>query len=631
MLTEIRDRSSGWFAWVIAVLIIIPMAFWGVNEYATTEANPSLVKVGEKKITEAEFQTQFYNQQERMRQAMGENVDNNFLNSDGFKQRVLQEMINRALLEQVAEDHGYRIGDQQLAQTIKDSELFQTEGKFDESAYDQYVQSSQYSRTRYETALRNDKRLRQVTTGYEESALVLPDEIRRLLEIQAEKRSFDLLTIKQSDYLKGIQVGDAEISEYYDENQMAFLNQEKVAVNYLELSLDKITETLEIEDEELLEIYQQNADSYISTEKRETRHILLNTNNGEDVTEQLAKAESLIEQLNNGSDFAVLAEQHSGDAGSAARGGSLGKVEPGQMVPEFEKATFSLAEGEISSPIKSQFGYHIIQVQKIHEPEQQSFADVKFDLMQEERARRAEEILLEKVDELRDLAFEQPSNIDAAAEMMGLSVLTSALFARDSGVGIAASEKVRDAAFSDETLVDERNSEPIEVTEGHYVVIRKAQYQAAEAKPLAEVREAISKTLTNQSAAELARQAGDALLEKAHLNWQAIVEDESLQVASHTIALIDNNRIVGEAVLRKVTSLSLPDGQPVVSSADEPNGDYHIVRLTNIEAGDINSISEQIKDSTRRVIAQRNGQSLMMSYIDSLNHSLAPEINYDLL
>ena len=257
MLTEIRDRSSGWFAYIIAGLIIIPMAFWGVQEYASTEANPALVEVGDQKITQAGFQARLSNEQQRVRTAMGENIDNDYLSSEGFRKNVLQQMINRALIEQIAADQNYRIGDEQLAQAIRQSDLFQVDGEFDASLYEQYVLGSQYSKTRYETALRGDKLMTQVTTGYEESALVLPDEVRALLEIQAEQRSFNLVTIGQQGFLESIELDEAEITVYYDANQDRFLEQEKVSVNFLELDIDQIASTIEIDEDELLAIYEQ--------------------------------------------------------------------------------------------------------------------------------------------------------------------------------------------------------------------------------------------------------------------------------------------------------------------------------------------------------------------------------------
>ena len=631
MLTEIRNRSSGAFAYVIAALIIIPMAFWGIQEYAGTSADVPVVKVGDQQITQADYRAQLNNQKQRMRQTMGDQVNNDFLDSEGFKQNVLQQMINRAVLEHVAAEQDYRIGDEQLSEAIKDSELFKTEGKFDSIAYEEYVLSTQqFSKSTYETALRKDKILGQITAGYQESALVLPDEIRGLLEIQAEKRSFDVITVKQQDFVTGVTLSDDDIQNYYNDNQDSFLEEEKISLSFVELGMDKLSETVEVSEDELLAIYEQDTERYISAEKRETRHILLSTTGAEGDSEQQAKANDLVSQLKAGADFAQLAKEHSQDPGSASRGGSLGLVVRDQMVEEFEQATFGLKEGAISEPIKSQFGYHIIQVQKIQQPEQQSFAEVRFDLMQEERDRQTEDLLLEQLNQLTDLAFEHPEGLDAIAEEMQLEVLTTEQFDRDTGQGIASSASVRNVAFTEEILVKEVNSEPIEVTDRQYVVVRKASYQPSEPKTLDSIKDQISSLLTTQKATEAAQQAGEKLLENAQNDWQSVNADPSLDIASHTVALIDKNRVVTPEILQQVATMQVGDSSSI-SSVSGPNGDFYILRLTAVQSGDVDGIDAQIKDSTRRILMQRNGQALVSTYIQSLSDELAPEINNDLL
>jgi peptidyl-prolyl cis-trans isomerase D len=299
-------------------------------------------------------------------------------------------------------------------------------------------------------------------------------------------------------------------------------------------------------------------------------------------------------------------------------------------VPEFENATFSLAEGMVSEPIKTQFGYHIIQVTKVQAPEQQSFEDVKFDLQQDEKDRLAEDELLEKADQLRDLAFEQSDSLVEIAEVMGLKVLNTEPFSRSQGVGIATSSIIRNAAFSDEVLVDNINSEPLEVSEAQYVVLRKENYQASEPKVLSDVSEQVKQILISQKARAAAQVAGEALLAKAELNWESAATSAN-PATSFSVALIDQNLEIAPDVLREVASMHLKNGASVVNSVTGLNGDYNLIRLTGIEKGDVNAVNEQIKSSTRQVLSNRNGQSLVRGYIDSLNETMKPVVNTDLL
>ena len=426
MLTEIRDRSSGFFAYVIAALIIIPMAFWGIQEYASTEAQPVIVEVGEQKITQGVFQQALGRAQSIAQQRNPALANSNLLNNDLFKNQVLQELIQRALIEKVAGDQNYQIGNQQLAELIKRSDLFQVDGKFDESSYANFVQSRAYSKTQFEDETRINSRLGQVTSGYQESALVLPDEVRELLEIQAEQRTFDLITVKQSDYVADVVVSDADVEQYYNDNVDSYFDPDRMTVNYVELNIEQIAEGVTVDPDVIRGLYDDNIDSYISPETRNTRHILLSTNSTNE-EEQLAKAQDLYAQLTAGADFATLAKENSQDPGSAPDGGSLGDVEAGVMVEEFEQAMFALSEGEISEPVLSQFGYHIIQVEKINGGKPQTFDEVKFDLEQSERDRIADERLLDSLEQMRNLVFEQSENLQAVADEMGLELQTSAI------------------------------------------------------------------------------------------------------------------------------------------------------------------------------------------------------------
>ena len=634
MLTEIRDRSSGWFAWIVAAFIIVPMAFFGVQEYATSESAKTLLEVGDQKITEPQYQAQLNTVQQQQRRSSNGQANEAYLNSDAFKQNVLQQMVNRALIDDVAEKQNYQISNAQLVDYIKQSPIFQVDGKFNNEAYERYVAGSQYSKSQFEEVIRNDTIVSQVMSGYHESALVLSDELTALLAAQAEQRTFDLVTVEYQDFVESIKVSDSEIEEYFSENQDNFLEPEKVSLNYVELDVNAISDDIVVTEEQLRDVYEQNSASYISTETRETRHILLSTN-GDNDDEQKAKANELVAQLRDGSDFAELAKANSDDPGSGANGGDLGLVERGMMVEEFEQTTFDLDENIISDPIKSQFGYHIIEVTKINTPEQQSFDDVRTDIEAVERRRMAEDQLLEKVELLRDLAYEQPDDIQLVAEEIGLSLQKTELFDRNTGTGIATNAVVRTTAFDDLVFIENVISEPIEISAGKHVVIKKLDYKESQPKELATVSEQIKQILINQKASRAASDQGTDLLALAKSNWTDLVasveEKERLEVTTHTVALTDQTPVVDTAVLAKVTNATLAEGEPEIINVESADGNYHIMRLTEIKAGDVSAVSEQIKDSTRRMIEQRNGQSLANAYLDSLRTELAPEIDAGLL
>ena len=632
MLTEIRDRSSGAFAYFIAALIIVPMAFWGINEYASTQAVPTLVKIGDAKITKADLDQRLREVQEAERQRNPELAGSDIFTTPFFKRSVLNSLVDRAIIENVANEQGYRLGNSQLAEIIRQQPLFQTEtGEFDSLAYENFVQSRLYSKQRFEAQVRDDSRIGQVTDGYQSSALVMPDELRVLLAAQAERRTFDLVTISEADFRANIQVSDEQVQEYYQAQIDDFMNPDRMSVAYVELDAGMIAEEIEISEDELLALYEDNKANFISPESRIARHILLSTTAGKSDAEQLAKAQDLLSRIKQGEDFAALAGEHSDDTASATQGGDLGPIERGIMVPEFEEAAFALGAGEISDPIKTQFGYHIIQVTEISGGVPQEFAEVRFELEDNQRQILAQEIFAGRLEEMKALVFETEGTLAPVAEALGTTVRTTDFFTRDAGEGVMANAVLREAAFAPVVAEDGLNSDPIEIAENVYVAVRKLEFQPAAPKPLAEVSEQVKELLIQTQAQAAAQAAIASLKERAQSSWSDVIADPSLTVANHTVAWADGDREITRDIMDKVSSMSLVDGQPALETLESSNGDFHVIRLSAITQGDLNSISDPIKEATRQLLAQRNGDALFNSFLQAQNQQYSAAISDDQL
>jgi len=632
MLTDIRDRSSGIFAWFIAALIIIPMAFFGVSEYASTEARPTIVEIGDQKIIQQDYQARLQQAQNQARQSNPSLANSDVLNSDFYKKQVLQSMIDRSITSHVANEYNYQIGEKAVDKIISEDPNFQTDGKFDQSLYNVFAASrGRAGAAQIKADIRSSSINQQVISGYQESALVLPSEVRELLEIQAEERTFDLITIKQSDFNDKVSVTDADISEHYNNNIDQYMLPDRTSISYIELDKAVIAEGLTIEESRLQQLYDEYAESFIADETRSTRHILLNTGGDNDDEAQKAKIEDLASQLSNGADFAELAKANSQDPGSAQNGGSLGDVSRGEMVEEFNDVMFELAEGEISAPVKTQFGYHLIQVEKINATAPDSFDMLRVELEFEERERLAEDLVIEQAEQLRNGLFEQPDALASVAQDLELTVRTTELFSREEGTGVALNEAVRSAAFSEQVQSDGVNSELIETADGVYVGLRKLSFAASEPKKLTDVSEQIRASLTTERAIAAAKDAGDSVMARAESDWESLVEDSTVEISTQTISMLDTNRVVPSDVLREVIKMRLDDVSTKVMSFTGASGDFNVVRLTQIAAGDLAAVSQQVKDATRTLIEQRNGQSLYGAYIKGLNEELANDINEDLL
>lgn len=626
MLSEIRDRSSGWIAWVLAILIIIPMAFWGIGEYASTEVETNVVTVGDSDISQREYQAALQAQQQRFREQLGQNISQEVLNSPAFKQSVLRELMRQRAVSQIADKDTYQIGDVQLARVIKENPVFQEDGGFSQDAFNRYAAQSGYARQQFEENIRNQATLGQVVSGFAESSFVLPEETRQILEWQVEQRSFELLTVDPKQFVDQVELSDEELQAYYQDNISAFLRDASTIVQYVELDAEQFKKDVSVSEETLLSIYEENKESLRSEEVRDTRHILLSLDDGDEAA--LAKANELKSRLDNGEDFAELAKQFSADPGSANNGGSLGKVQKGQMVPEFEEANFSIAQGVVSEPVKSQFGYHLIKVDDIELPSQKAFDEVRSELEQQELDRLAQEILIEKEETLRNLAYEFSEDLDTVAEELGLEIKTTAEFTQVVGEGIATNQAVRQAAFSEEVSVDRLNSQPINLSDTKVVVIRTLEFKAQAPYPYEEVTDQLAAQLTQLEASELASQKISSLVELAKSDWQSAKDDPATQVSEHTLTMVDTSGAIEAEVIREAFSINLDNN---VSSVEGRDGNGYMIKLNAITPGDVASADASLKQQTQALLNRRLGNQLFADYLDHYVDSISSEINTDLL
>jgi peptidyl-prolyl cis-trans isomerase D len=617
--------------WFIAMIIVIPMAFWGIQEYFVGATDAPVAEVVDQQISQAAFRNALENQRNNVRQLMGDNVNNQFLDSIDFRLGVLNGLIQQVLISDVASSRGYRVGDEFLSELIRGSELFQNDGRFDAEAYQRYlIGQGQYSQSLFESRLREQTELSQVASGYAESSFILPGELSRLVELTAQQRGFSTATLQPAAFMDGIEVSEEQIVEYYDANQAQFYQPEQMKVAYLELSVADMMEDIQVGEDDLLAAWELQKAEYATQLSLTASHILIEA----DDEAALERATGLVAELRGGADFAELAKEHSDDIGSAQAGGELGKIEKGQMVEEFEAAAFALEPGQISDPVKTQYGYHIIRVDEINAPEILPYEDVRADLLDSERRRLAEIDYFEMADELQNLVYEQPDTLEGAAEELDLKIRTTDWFSANSGTGIAANPVIRQSAFSGLVMDEELNSDAIEVNEDTYFVIRKSEYKPESPEPLDAVRDDIRQLLRFTGAREKAAEQANTML--ASLNsgddWDYVTATGGIQGEYYIVARSDANLPVSRTIMDTVFAMNRPsEGQSFYSTVPEPGGGMTLIRLNRVDDIRIESASEQAVNSVRDALRQRHGDSYFGNYQQGLLKAAEPIINEELL
>ncbi|QEP44576.1 peptidylprolyl isomerase [Ectothiorhodospiraceae bacterium BW-2] len=504
MLNFIRNRAQSWIAWVIVGLIIIPFALFGLNQYMGGGKDLPAATVNGSEITKRQLESAYYRQRTRLQEMFGGELPANLFSEQAMKQQILQRLIEDEIVLQQAAKQQMRIGAVQLAQEIRAIELFHNEGQFDPQQYETLLARQGMSPAYFEGQMAQDMLQQQFRNSIHASAFITPTEAAAYYQLQHQQRDVGYLLLQPQSYLEQTEVAEADIEAFYQQNLPTYRTPERISINYLELNQADLAVDIAVEEAELQSRYEAQKLNYRTEEERSAAHILLEV--GGDEAAVKAQAEELYQQLQQGADFAALAQTHSQDPGSASQGGELGFFGRGVMDDAFEEAVFTLQAGEISQPIRSSFGYHLIKLNEIRGGESKSFAEVKDQLKQEIQQQRSDEKFYDLADKLANLAYEHPDSLVLAAEEIGLKIQTSELFSRHrGGGGITDIGAVRQAAFNDEVLLNGYNSEVVELDKNHIVVVRVNERIAEQQQPLEEVRTTILEQLRQQQAVETAQ------------------------------------------------------------------------------------------------------------------------------
>ncbi len=517
MLQNIRDRSQSWLAWIILGLISIPFAFWGMDSYFQNSDNDIVVaEVEGTEISLATYRTVMKQQQNRMRQILGAQFDPEMFDRAEIKQAVLENLIQDQVEARAARAWGFQISDELLRQTIADIPELQRNGRFDNDLYRRVLAQQGMTEAQFEVNLRRDMAQQLMRSSLQSSAVIGERMLADAVALRDEVRRARSSRISAAAWKDEVKPSDAQIQDAYTAAAARFQEPEEVRVAWIEASLGALAKEESVSEEELRALYDSRVQAFQANEQRRARHILLTVDAGADEATWQAAEQQLNGwrmQVTAGADFAALAKEHSQDPGSAAEGGDLGFFERGVMVPAFDQAVFSLQPSEVSQPIRTEFGMHLIQLVEVRADEPPSFADERPALLKEMQRIQAEERFYDLVDRLANAAYEHPDGLTVPAELTGLSVQESGWFTAQGGEGMMRHPQIVQRAFSDEVMRQGRNSGLIELEPDHVLVLRVLEHKPARQQALAEVLDDVVALVKQRLQAEAAKEAAEAQLE----------------------------------------------------------------------------------------------------------------------
>jgi peptidyl-prolyl cis-trans isomerase D len=380
-------------------------------------------------------------------------------------------MINEQLILDANEKLGAAVPPGRIQSVIMQDPNFQVDGKFDKDRYRLILGASQKSPEWYQEQVRRDLAVRQVPLELTRSSGITDAQVDAYLRLRDQTRDFRFAKLDRP--AADVKIADADIEAYYKSHGDEFMTPEKVSLEYVELDAAKLQADLKADDATLKQRYEEQKSRFVSPEQRLASHILVKADAKADAAAQkaaLEKAQSIAAEAKAGRDFAALAKTESADLGSKAQGGDLGWLEKGVTDPAFESALFAMKKGDVSDPVKTDEGYHIIQLRDVRPEKVRGFDEVKAELTKQYLESERERIYSDLSGKLTDAIYQDPTSLAAAAKDLGLSLQKTGLFTRTGGEGIAANPAVVKAAFSNAVLTEGNTSDAVRTwSESHRV------------------------------------------------------------------------------------------------------------------------------------------------------------------
>ena len=475
----------------------------------------------------------------------------------------------------------------------------------------------------FEARLRNSQRVEQLRSAVAGTVILTAHDLDALIKLREQRRDITYLLLPVASYLEGQKVDEAKVSAYYDSHHDSYMNPEQVQVDYVDYSIDALAAAVPVTEQALHHYYDEQAASLSTEEQRRASHILIQVAANADAKALEAAHATLAKiqaRLKAGDAFEVLAKEYSQDKASAVKGGDLGFFGKGVMDKSFEDAVFKLEKNAVSEPVRSSFGLHLIKLTDIKPAHRKSFEEARAELERAYRRSQAEKQYYDHTDGLADTAYQQPDSLEPVAKLLQTTIHTSDWLTRKGGAGIGEFPKVIEAAFSNDVLTQNNNSEPIEVAPGHVIVLRSKVHHPASVKPLAAVHDQIVKALQAEAARAKAAEAGKAMLQR--LNKGETLAALATQ-AKLTVKEVEGLRRTDPGqpapIVNAAFRLARPDkGQARYVAVALDNGDYAVLMLRAVHDGDPAKLAKEDRVAYQRELQRADSEAEVQALIEHL-------------
>jgi peptidyl-prolyl cis-trans isomerase D len=626
MLQQIRDKITGWFAAVFLGAIAVVFIFWGIQFESSSSV--AAAKVNGESISAEQVRSAWQERQGELQQAMRDELPPALVKEEQAK--LLNDTVRREVLLQHVDKMGYRVSDQAMVSQLEQIPALQVDGRFSRDRYAALLRAQGTSEAEFEVEFRRDLEVGQLQNGVGISAFATPGEVRRRIELEGETRDVDYVTVPAAKFAGQAVVNPADVAASYEKNKSSYMTPETVSLQYLQLKLADVASGVPVTEEGLRQYYEQVApERFQDPERRRARHILIES--GGDDAAAKKKADDVYAQAKAGGDFAALAAQYSDDPGSKGQGGELGWSTRESFVKPFADALFAMQAGEVRGPVKTQFGYHVIQLEEVQAPHQRSLDEVRAELEAEYRNEQAQSLFYEKSQQLADESFASLSELDSVAQKLGLQVQTVEAYTRKGGGPFGADRKVIEAVFSGDVLQQRQNSPAINFGDDSAIVLRVTDYKPSAQRTLDEMRPEIETSLRDQAVRQAALAAASA--DAARVNDGVAFADVAGALGQQPTGVVTLTRAtdtVPASLLKAAYDVPRPaPGKVTSGTAVLPNGDIALFVVTDVKSGTLPTTPDAVGLVTQQAqrVASQSAGAEFSAYVAELVRTAKIRLN----
>jgi len=507
-----------------------------------------------------------------------------------MQQQLVDEYVRETVLRQRAQMDGYRASDAEVLAAYQSERAFQVDGKFSAQAAENMLAQIGLTPAAYEAERRQALQISQLTEGIQLSDFLTVPELNHIFALENEQREVRYALLPPEKYAPAAKIDEAQIKAWYDAHPNEYMSPESVKLQYAVLALDSMTAQVSIKEEDLQAWYEKNKTRYSESEKRHAHHILISIDNAKDPKSDaaaLAKAQQVLAEVKSGKDFGDLARKYSADPASAKQGGDLGWAESNAYVAPFSDALFAMQPGQISDPVKTQYGYHIIRLDEIRPAHVLSLADGRAKIEADYRREQAAEIFGDREEQLQQkLEQGESTDLAALANQFGLQLGEVANFTHAGGPPLGSKPEVVQAVFNEETLSGGRIGGPVALAEDRVALFKVLEHHASAPQPLASVHEEVAAAVRKSASSTAAKAAADQAVKQLDggADFDAVIK--GLAVTSAPAAFIARSDPQLPIQVREAAfGAPPPTDKPLFRAVALDNGGAAVLKLSAVRSG----------------------------------------------